>query len=469
MSSTDDKDKKDSDEHHDLTRLEDLSEFLHEIDPKTEEILAKNNTKDSPKKGTSAAATLDDLEEEHEITLDEAVAAVEAKPSEAVEDEETVEEKAAPEVVSEPPEMPADDEISLDAVEEHEEEHDTAEFQIPVEETPVAEQTAEEELTVDDDLEIAEDTPIEEVSEQTPPAEESEIQIEDISADNHQASENAPEIVPKENFQDVRDFAESMTFGQVGQGGNPPYSIILRNIQYKEDAEEIKRVLKEHGLLTESSQKEIEQGLLNGSILLSQLAEYPAIFLAHAFRRFDLTLEMGLSAELHHSKNYKDENYRGLVSKHSLYQNYDGHVDLVGGPVSIDQIILSTLSTLENYKIHRYLDVASESVLVDESTFHTSHKQAPAKSSGSKKKHIDIFDLDFASPTLAEIYKDLAQKLRLQAKELKGNAVVGINYQITPLTTTLSSARGGDDGLTNAYRITCTGNVVWLSHLQTAP
>ncbi len=483
-----------TDDKKDLTRLEDLSEFLHESDPKTEAILAKNNSKESPKKGTPSAS-LDDLDDldpstenskEHEITLEEAVDAIEADSAKEVDAsvaENLVEESGqeiTSELVSESPEVPSPgtDEISLDA-------HDTTDFQLPTDDAPVEENTAnedssaDEELVINEEITVDEDTAIVEQLDESLSDDitdiqediEEEIQIEEINAsdspsDSSSSPEPTHEIAPKENFQDVRDFGESMTFGQVGQGGNPPYSVILRNIQYKEDAEEIKRVLKEHGLLTENTQKEIEQGLVNGSILLSQLAEYPAIFLAHAFRRFDLTLEMGLSAELHQSKSYKDENYRGLVSKHSLYQNIDSHVDLMSGPVTLDQIILSTLSTLENYKIHRYLDVASESVLVDELTFNDSHKNIQKKRTGSKKKPIDIFDLDFASPSLAEIYKDLAQKLRLQAKELKGNAVVGINYQITPLTATLASARGGDEGLTNAYRITCTGNIVWLSHLQ---
>ncbi|MBI2520314.1 MAG: hypothetical protein HYV97_07845 [Bdellovibrio sp.] len=485
----------DSEDKTDLTRLEDLSEFLHEPDPETEAILAKNNKKDSAKKA-SDAASLDDLDEldpeeekaepdkkeEHDdITIDEAIEAIESDSTDEIgvapaqEVEEPTEEIAI-ESVPEVPENATTDELSLDTssdtssdtsldtqdthLDAHEDEHDTAEFQIP---------TLDEskDTNLDEDLTIAEDTAIIPESAETPSENLADVQIDDVSVDDA-SNEVKPhhEVLAKENFQDVRDFAESMTFGQVGQGGNPPYSIILRNILYKEDAEEIKRVLKEHGLLNENTSKEIEQGLVNGSILLSQLSEYPAIFLAHAFRRFDLTLEMGLSAELHRSKSYKDENYRGLVSKHSLYQNVESNVDLVGGPVTLDQIILSTLSTLDNYKIHRYLDVASESVLVDELTFHTPHKHNQGKLPGNKKKTIDIFDLDFASPNLAEIYKDLAQKLRLQAKELKGNAVVGINYQITPITTTLTSARGGDDGLTNAYRITCTGNVVWLSHLQ---
>jgi uncharacterized protein YbjQ (UPF0145 family) len=52
-------------------------------------------------------------------------------------------------------------------------------------------------------------------------------------------------------------------------------------------------------------------------------------------------------------------------------------------------------------------------------------------------------------------YDELAQKLKAHALEHKANAVVGINYQLTPMPheSTIGNYR---------YKLTCTGNLVWI-------
>ena len=58
------------------------------------------------------------------------------------------------------------------------------------------------------------------------------------------------------------------------------------------------------------------------------------------------------------------------------------------------------------------------------------------------------------------IYQHLANKLRHKAVQLKGNAIVGINYVVTPLPPTPSDHQVPTE---NKYKVSCTGNVVWVS------
>ena len=43
-----------------------------------------------------------------------------------------------------------------------------------------------------------------------------------------------------ENLEEIKSFGDKISFGEVQAGGNPPFSVIARNIIFQEDAESIK-------------------------------------------------------------------------------------------------------------------------------------------------------------------------------------------------------------------------------------
>ena len=57
---------------------------------------------------------------------------------------------------------------------------------------------------------------------------------------------------------------------------------------------------------------------------------------------------------------------------------------------------------------------------------------------------------------LNEVYQILVDELRNEAFKVEANAVVGINFNITPITTS------SDNPQTPRYKITATGNAVWI-------
>ena len=65
---------------------------------------------------------------------------------------------------------------------------------------------------------------------------------------------------------------------------------------------------------------------------------------------------------------------------------------------------------------------------------------------------------DEGSEEVPRHYSELAQKLKAHAMKAHANAVIGLNYQLTPLPTEY-----GTSG--NKYRLSCTGNLVWVNKL----
>ena len=94
---------------------------------------------------------------------------------------------------------------------------------------------------------------------------------------------------------------------------------------------------------------------------------------------------------------------------------------------------MRTISLL-HFQITHYLGIASEHTVVDNSYF--------------------IDDLEGSPPELKDVYEHMALKLKPQARKQKGNAVVGVNYQLTPLPPKPFGPE------IPQYSLTCTGNVV---------
>ena len=120
-----------------------------------------------------------------------------------------------------------------------------------------------------------------------------------------------------ENFKDIKNYFENYTPKNIEIGGNPPYSILLSFIPNSEDSEDLTAFL-----ISQKAISEADAPLLrsNGKILLPQLSEYTAIYLANALRRFDLEILLGQSNLIYES-SIGELNNAGVNSPNSL-KNY---------------------------------------------------------------------------------------------------------------------------------------------------
>lgn len=241
------------------------------------------------------------------------------------------------------------------------------------------------------------------------------------------------EYLPQENFDDIKKFAENTSFTGKGAEGNPSFSVLIRNVRYVEDVTDILALLKELGLESDSEEK-MRSRLMRGSFLVPRISEFAAIFLAHKLRRFSIDIQLGPSDEIHPPR-HNEEPEIGLVSKFNLYQNQTHHFEFDDPKLEISQIIVSATPTLEGYQVIRYLGVGSEHIILE--------------------GHL-VEDED--STDIPQHYHELAQKLKAHALKAHANAVIGLNYQLTPLPSEYGA-------IGSKYRLTCTGNLVWVTKI----
>tara|TARA_Y100000768_G_C23991469_1_gene694003 strand:- start:17810 stop:19354 length:1545 start_codon:yes stop_codon:yes gene_type:complete len=289
-----------------------------------------------------------------------------------------------------------------------------------------------------------------------------------------------------ENFSDLKSFAKTMTYDDFSSEGNPPFSIIIKNIKYKEDATEIIDLLCSLKIITEDKKEEAMSSIMRGQFLVPRLSEYAAIILSHKMRHYDCELLMGLTEEISPPKSYQSQD-RGLSSKRSIYANKKHDLHLKGKKyIPLQDIMTTTLDKPHGYSITKYIEIVSEVIKVSHEYFHTSHQleeeimqnlsdedkekvdqvmiQAENKNASASQNEFSFESFykntnQSSSPAkieLNDLYQRLVNKLKAQAHKRGGNGVIGISFTITPLALTDYLESGPQ------YQISSTGNIVWL-------
>ncbi len=283
-------------------------------------------------------------------------------------------------------------------------------------------------------------------------------------------------------LQEIRTFGSQISYGKVAAGGNPPFSIAMRNIIYKEDAEDILIILREFNLVDDTNETQYRDSLERGVLLISQLSEFSAIYLAHRLRRFDLDLQIGLSEEIHPSKSYDKSEQRGLVTRQNFRKNTRQSLEIAEEEFSIDDILVTTETRLVNYEIIQYRGVITENILIDSSDIENlislqtlrleqSDEGDNVKESESeqitKKLLSEISEVsnnesdnENSSPPINidmdHSYQQLILKAKQKAFAMGANAVLGLHFQTTPLP----HIREGEN---QKYKLTCLANAAVVS------
>lgn len=439
----------DDDDRKDLTRIEDLSEFLHQEDPDLENKFVDFNRPEP----TSTGVNLDALDDNFNDSTPE-----------------FGEPPAIPEEDQVPPEIPMDNSSEEIATEDSFGEAVFSDGQSALEETEVSEVLVEEspswDLPMEEDTSSFEET----TSEEIPTEENSFESIESFEPileeesiqeveDEIQSASSSPE-----KFEDVKTFAQHFSYGKSTGGGNPPYSLIARHIKYKDDADDILGLLREFGLVTKTNETETIRALELGTLLVPQISEYTAIVLAHKLRRYDLDLEVGLSDEIHPSKS-GETNPRGLVKKESLKQNFSSSMKLSEVSHQIRDVLVTTASSLEGHVIQKHLGVQTAFTIVEEDDL-----EKLAFISKQERDPNEVFEIssDYGElssesafknfkQTYAAIYEDLTNQLKQKAFTKKANALIGLHFQMNPLQFDRREQR------VNAYQITCSATMVIIT------
>lgn len=311
---------------------------------------------------------------------------------------------------------------------------------------------------------------------------------------NKEMSSSATE--PKhssENFSEVTSFIEHNAYGDFSAEGNPPFSIILKNLKFHEDAQEIMNILIELKVYTEDTREQLHHNLERGQLLISRLSEFAAITLCHKLRGFDLEILMGLTEEINPPKSYQS-NDRGLTSKRSLLNNKklfhtlkDRNNELVG------TILTSTLPTIDGYKIVKNLGMITHVKLLNlEDIKGNIEDELIEHASSSYDEKASLRELQLArenilsqdsvslneieeqfsklilgnnkfqseqSHNLNKTYENIVSELLQKIDQRAVNAVLGINFTITPINIDEYLSKGPK------YQVICSGNMVHLEKI----
>lgn len=445
--------KKKGGENNDLTRIEDLSEFLHQEDSDLDSRFDTFSSNDSSDP-TSTGVDLNALDEE-EVLPD--------LPEESNEEEITFEATSLDEVTFEDPlESP---ESSFDFSSESSSEEETSYDKTSFGENPFGssdDSNSMDELEEVSFGEVTEESNLENTLD-THESHSNDVLEEDLTDTSYDdlAATAAPQIYTNtsEKFEDVKTFAQNFSYGKASLGGgNPPYTIIARNIKYQDDAENILDILSEFGLINDQNRKDTEKAMEFGALIIPQISEYTAIVIAHKLRRFDLDLQVGLSDEVHPSKSGV-ENPRGLLKKDSLKQNKSESLKLSDLNTSIKDIIISTTSAIPGYFVESYIGVQTTFTIVEEAELEKLQYVAKAE-----REHSELFDYNDSEVSTEKIfqdyqksfdllYADLTMQLKQKAFAQHANALLGLTFQLSPLQFDRSHTR------VNAYQITCSATL----------
>lgn len=408
----------DNDDRHDFTSIGDMTEFLHPEDMEAELKFKQLNGELFPEKEeTFQETSIDDLPDSLHEELPPDL------PIETLPDDAFVE----------------NTDLSSESLEE-----------IPVEED--FDSTLVADISIPFPLEMQEEIS-EEISE-IYNVDELQNEAEILVPENISEVLNEPERYKEpENFKEVKTFAQNFSYAKLPAGGNPPFSLILKNIKFKEDADSILALLREYKISTPDTEKEFIRSIEFGSLLIPQINEYLAILLTHKCRRFDCEIEMGLSDQIQPSKS-GEINPRGLTNKTHINQNKREKIELNNDDVVLSEIIISTTPTLVGHKITKYLGVETSFRMIETEDLERLHFIQRSLSEALQTLNEDT-QADYSNFTsnFHQIYTDLINELKEKAHQKKSNALLGVSFSLTPFLTEKQTSQ-------NKYQLTCTATLV---------
>ncbi len=440
----------DDDTRRDLTRIEDLSEFLHEEDPELESKFGEfNPKKEETQTGLTGGVDLAELSDDQEVPP--------ALPNEETDNSQQL----------------ADDswQSSDDGFQSGETESSEVSFEETFEETTQEESPFENSFelsTEDNEFNLASSDDIEAAETEV----EAESQTDDFFAslpetntdfDQQQTDDTQPptDYSSQEKFDEVKTFAQNFSYGQIQGGGNPPFSLIIRNLKYQEESADIIALLTEFGLVNAENLADTTRALELGSLLIPQISEYSAIVIAHKLRRYDCDLEMGLSDEVHPSKS-GEHNPKGLMKKDSLRQNKAETYHKDEEDVPGKEVLVTTTSSLEGYTVRKYIGVQTSFAIVDEDELERLKYVQSTKRSGVPMRAYETeANVEFSSErafldyqsSFDHLFVDLLDQLKGKAIKERANALLGLSYQLSSLPFEKTSQGKG------CFQLTCSATM----------
>jgi uncharacterized protein YbjQ (UPF0145 family) len=406
----------------DLTRIEDLSEYLHELEEESSPPDFTSGEEEVPAFPSidESVPEIPDIENDTSIEFGENT---EESTNFETTDEDNLSFNASETSFDAGNDFAADDSTEVTDTNSNFDDSPAFEEKTSFEETPSFESntsfdeekqdnTFETSLASSSDFEVQDTLP-----EQIEP-------IQETKPSTYQIREDFKE--------EVKKFTENTSINNnVKSETQPAFSIIIRNVVYQEDKDEIIDLLKEYNALAVdevSSRNSLERGAL----LVPRLSEFSAIFLCHKLRRFNAEVSMGLSDLIHPTSLKKNSDLSSNLNKKNLYQNQSESFSKSHKIDNPQDVQITTTSIIEGHQVKEYLGILCEHEMLEE---------------------FDVLEPN--STKLLQYYDRLSNKLKISASNKKANAIIGLQYQLTNVAVKNITDK-------NKYLLQATANAVWI-------
>lgn len=231
---------------------------------------------------------------------------------------------------------------------------------------------------------------------------------------------------------------KELSYGTLGQGHGPPFSILIK-LKDKNYIQHILELLDKSGITNDENHDEYQTRLENGELLISQLSEYSAIYLAHRLKQFKAELQVGLSHLIHQSSSYNEEENAGIAGVTQLNANKQVFTNY------LSDIVISTSESPIEFD-HENLGLIQASRLLSE---YQMQKVPALQNQDNLEKSNEYLEYK-------EIFEELIAEIKHQAKLKGANLVANANFQVTPI---LSEA---DESGDQKYHLFFQGSLIKL-------
>ncbi len=206
--------------------------------------------------------------------------------------------------------------------------------------------------------------------------------------------------ISRAEFLEVKKFASNISFGEINTDANPPFSIILKDINNSDEGDEILSILKQHKIIKDNDEEKVKLSLQRGQLLIPRISEYSAIYLANKFRQYDVKISIALSSTLSEEIDNED---LGKVGSLNAIQNKSINVVLDSKDIDDIDIIITNKSEIDSYNIIQFKNLINS---------------------------ISTLSVEDAKndETMSLIYNQLAKDLKKQAYNTGCNAIVNVMF-----------------------------------------
>ena len=240
----------------------------------------------------------------------------------------------------------------------------------------------------------------------------------------------------KPNLDSVKSFGEKIIIGKPKIDANPPFSMLITNKskKFSDDLKkELQTILENEDLGIQFNDLVIQ--FETGKILLPQISEYAAVFIAQRIRDLVDNIELDLASEIFKSDSLADEPTEQIFNDAEMLEARTEEVHDIGAEPTKESDLFSTnLGEIAGFQVTRVLSIISHSEVISATIAENQHSQ----------------DFENLSDKLTKI-------LIKKAFDLGAHGILGISYSLKPLESGMDKGSGVID---RAYRVLATGTAV---------